>query len=318
MVIQTRAVPLLQAELCASPIFLVGVHRSGTSLCRRIIDSHTHIACPPETHFLTHFATLSQDGPCEAGFGGLGFGNRSEFLQELRRWSSQYHEAYRLAKAKLRWADKTPDYVWVLPQLDEIFGGDARYVMIFRHPLEVVHSIFVRGWRLREYHKELLLNCAYYVADGIKRQLAFARQHSKRCYRLYYEDLVQHPEPVLRAVFEFLGEPWEPRVLAFDEFDHNFGTEDRVMRHFRLNWGGFRALKPEQIKSLISIVRKPAAVLGYSLDDLSVPSVKSALEDQFTFEFDEQLSPKDPIGNTPIRAIRSGHPTVPDSGSLCR
>jgi len=32
------------------PIFIIGCPRSGTSLLRRIVDSHSCIACPPESH----------------------------------------------------------------------------------------------------------------------------------------------------------------------------------------------------------------------------------------------------------------------------
>ena len=34
------------------PIFILGCQRSGTSLIRRILDSHSSIACPPESGFI--------------------------------------------------------------------------------------------------------------------------------------------------------------------------------------------------------------------------------------------------------------------------
>src|SRR3954462_15908459 len=37
------------------PAFLVGCHRSGTTLLRRLLDSHPHIACPPESKFIAGF-----------------------------------------------------------------------------------------------------------------------------------------------------------------------------------------------------------------------------------------------------------------------
>ena len=43
-----------------------------------------------------------------------------------------------------------------------------------------------------------------------------------------YEDLVADPEPVLRRVFAFLGEAWDPAVLRFDEQEHD--ASDRYRR----------------------------------------------------------------------------------------
>lgn len=36
----------------ASPIFIVGCQRSGTTMLRLILDSHPRISCGPETRFL--------------------------------------------------------------------------------------------------------------------------------------------------------------------------------------------------------------------------------------------------------------------------
>jgi hypothetical protein len=288
VVLQTNAIPITQIEPCRSPIFLIGVNRSGTSLCRRIIDSHSRIACPPETFFLLHFASMIGDPRFKLGFEGLGFGgalglgDRGLVLKEIRKWSSMYHEAYRVARGKARWADKTPDYVRILPELEEIFGPDAQYVMIFRHPLETVCSSYARGWRLSWDDPDLLVSNAKYLVENAERQLAFARQFPCRCFRLYYEDLVQNPEQTLRAVFNFLGEPWEPAVLEYDRLEHNFGAEDPVawgMRGFNLNWGSFRALKTQQLETVVPILRDVSAQLGYSLEDLSVPEVKSGIEE---------------------------------------
>jgi len=206
-----------------------------------------------------------------------------------------YHESYRIARGKPRWADKTTDYTRVLPEIEEMFGPDAQYVMIFRHPFEVVYSTYARGLRLGNFHPDLLINSAMHVDDMMKKQLAFAGAHPDRCYRLYYEHLVQAPEEVLRPMIEFLGEPWEPSILQFHTFDHNFGTEDPVvkgMQGFSLNWGGFHALKPEQVTTIRPLVQEVSTALGYSLTDLSVPSLKSGPEAQFVGKAGVVLHPQ--------------------------
>jgi Sulfotransferase family len=269
LVVQTKPVLIEEANLCEQPIFLIGTGRSGTSLCRRIVDSHSRIACPPETHFLKYFAGMVRDPECFQGFDGLGYSTREEGLAVVRRWCSRYHEAYRLARGKARWADQTPQYVPILPELEAIFGPDARYVMIYRHPLDIAYSWLASRSLLGHYDEELLVDRARYVAGDIATQLAFSAEHPDRCFRLDYEVLVDRPEETLKRLFEFLGEPWEPEVLRFYEFDHNFGTEDYTVagtRGFIRSQGNWRGLSEEQLRAILPILRPAIDALGYSAE----------------------------------------------------
>jgi sulfotransferase family protein len=258
-----------ESELCDEPIFLIGTGRSGTSLCRRILDSHSRIACPPETHFLKHFAAMVRDEESFQGLDGLGYSSRPEALQLIRRWSSRYHEAYRMARGKARWADQTPQYVPIVPELETIFGPSARYIMLYRHPLDVAYSWLAARSLLGHYDNELLVDRALYVASDIATQLAFTSEHPDRCFRLDYELLVNAPEQTLRPMFEFLGEPWEPEVLRFYEFDHNFGTEDYTVagtRGFIRSQGNWRGLTDAQLEAILPILRPAIDALGYSCE----------------------------------------------------
>ncbi len=41
----------------------------------------------------------------------------------------------------------------------------------------------------------------------------------------FYEDLVHEPEPTLRKLFDWLGEPWDAAVLDFARQPHNLAAE---------------------------------------------------------------------------------------------
>jgi len=268
LVVQKQPVILSDNELCKNPIFLIGVHRSGTSLVRRIIDSHSRIACPPETFFLEHFVSMVRDERTFAGLEGLGISHEST-LSEIRKWSSRYHEIYRLARGKARWADKTPQYIGFLPELEQIFGPDALYIMIFRHPLDVVYSIHKRGWRFGNYHSDLLTNTAMYVSDSLNKQLSFTKENHERSFSIYYEKLILKPEETLKSLFDFLGEPWEQGVLNYNDFGHGFGTEDPVVRGttgFIHNFGNWNGFSQDQLSVIIPIVEKEMSILGYNME----------------------------------------------------
>ncbi|MGB7293165.1 MAG: sulfotransferase [Thermodesulfobacteriota bacterium] len=256
LVVQKQPVILSDADLCENPIFIIGVHRAGTSLVRRIVDSHSRIACPPETFFLQYFATMIRDETNLAGLEGLGI-NRESSSFEIRKWASRYHEAYRIMRGKDRWADKTPQYISILPELEQIFGPRVQYIMVFRHPLDVIHSIIKRGWKFGDYHSDLLMNTAMYVSDSIRKQVSFANNYPDRCFYLYYENLILNPEKNLQAMFKFLGERWESGVLNYNNFEHGFGTEDPVVRGtkgFMTNFGNWKAFNQKQLSAIIPIV----------------------------------------------------------------
>src|SRR5580765_1922451 len=58
---------------CASPIFVVGCQRSGTSLLRRILDSHPSIACPPESKFILPAVQILRDRAALQGLDSMGY-----------------------------------------------------------------------------------------------------------------------------------------------------------------------------------------------------------------------------------------------------
>lgn len=269
LVVQKHPVILTDSDICKNPIFIIGIHRSGTSLLRRIIDSHSRISCPPETYFLEHFASMVRDESTLAGMEGLGISPEIAWV-EIGKWASKYHEAYRLTRKKARWADKTPQYVSFLPELDKLFGPDTKYIMIFRHPLDVIYSINKRGWKFGNYHTDLLLNTAKYVSVSINRQLQFTNDNPTKCFVLYYEKLILKPEETLKSMFTFLDENWEENVLNYNDFEHGFGTEDPVVRGttgFVQNFGNWQAFSHDQLAAIMPIVEEDIISLGYSLED---------------------------------------------------
>lgn len=254
-----------QHDICQNPIFLIGVHRSGTSLCRRIINSHSNIACPPETFFLEHFASIIRDKKTLAGLRGIGL-NVENYPQEVGKWASQYHEAYRISQKKERWADKTPQYINCLEEINQMFPEKTLYVMIYRHPLDVITSIHNKSWNFGTYDPDPFVNTAKYVALSLEKQLKFMDKYPDRCHSIFYEKLVTEPEQSLKSLFNFLGESWEEEVLNYHQFQHGFGTEDPVVRGtqgFLNNSGNWKYLSDEQIKKILPIIDPFLTKLGY-------------------------------------------------------
>lgn len=136
----------------------------------------------------------------------MGF-DREAVIKELRRAAARFHEAFRQAEGKPRWADKTPQYVFCANELVEIFGPQACFVSIFRHPFDIVTSIYHRRWRLMDFTEDLFENTVRYVAEAHNHQLAFLARHPEQARPLFYEALCQAPEAALKSLLEWLAEP---------------------------------------------------------------------------------------------------------------
>ena len=252
MIVQTKPVVIDDAQRCENPIFIVGAHRSGTSLVRRLFNSHRAIACPPESFFIANYAAMLDDRFVGAGYEAFGY-SAEEARQDIARKASTLHEAYRIATGKAIWADKTPQYTDRLDAIDRLYGGKARFVLVLRHPGDIVHSIYKRDWRFNEIEDGFESALAH-AKSAIEKLLAFEGKHPDRCTRIVYCDLCTDPETVLTGVLGQLGLEFDPGMLDFADKDHNYGLEDPVIRGTKSitrNSGAWRSLSSAQQARII-------------------------------------------------------------------
>ncbi|HDH26695.1 MAG TPA: sulfotransferase [Actinobacteria bacterium] len=275
---RVRVVIASEPTLASIPIFIVGLFRSGTTLVRYILGSHSNIACPGETTFLADMDRMLNDERSLAGFDAMGF-DRSDVLSRARQFVAYFYENYARSRDKARWADKSPTYVDHLDFLAELFP-DARFVLVVRNPLDQIHS-HTQGGRLRPERLDRygttaedprILGARYWNEKTLL-LLDFANRNPSRCQMIGYEELCEEPEAVSRRLFDFLGEPWQPQVLRFWEFDHDQGLEDsriRTTRSISVSTGGYLEWPRGMIRACRDIVRDTATSVGY---DSGVPEV---------------------------------------------
>jgi hypothetical protein len=265
-----------------APIFIVGCQRSGTSLVRRIVDSHSRIACPPESKFLLPLAQVLRDDQAMRGLASMGY-ERDAFVASLAAYVDGLFLGYASAKGKARWADKTPNYVDCLDEIWELFAPSASFILVVRHGLDVAYSLSGarRDFPAISAHVsraggDRVLGAAGFWRDQNEKLETFRQAHPEACVRVRYEDLTADPESVLPSVFAFLGEPWEPGVVEHHRFDHDAGIEDPDVRRSR---GieprvGTSAAWPDDVRErLLTEMGSVLETLGYRKDprDSSLP-----------------------------------------------
>jgi len=269
-----RVVPAGAAKLDCVPIFLTGVFRSGTTLTRYVIDSHSRIACPPESNFIRALEPLLSDKDNREGLATMGY-DEEHVLARVRDFVAYCFENYARSHHKPRWADKTPAYVEHLDFVDRLFPT-AQHLMIYRHPLDVAHSISKGGGHTPHYlkpyverHGDPRVAAAAYWGECTQKMVDFEAAHPDRCHRIIYEQMCRTPEPLLRGAFAFLREPWEAAVLEYWKFPHDRGFEDGragATTGFAVSEGNYLAWPAEIISRAASTAGPCLGALGYKVE----------------------------------------------------
>ncbi|NNE91112.1 MAG: sulfotransferase [Verrucomicrobiales bacterium] len=271
---RVRVAQATEPSLACDPVFVIGIYRSGTTLLRYVLDSHSSLACPPESAFLAHLDRMANDERSRAGFESLGFDD-DHVMSRMRAFAAYFFEGYAGSHGKPRWVDKSPNYVDHLEFIESIFPT-SKMLMIYRHPLDQVDSAAKRGTirynELAPYVGEKededsrIIHCRYWAAKAAN-MLAF-EESDFPTHRLRYEDMCTDPEGVFRPIFDFLDEPWEDSVLEFYDSDHDKGNEDgraSATRGFVVSKSNYNSW-PEDLKTQCwEIVEPVASRLGYEL-----------------------------------------------------
>lgn len=264
------------------PIFVVGCHRSGTTLVRFVLDTHPSIACPPESKFVSGLQEFASYPQMRQSLHSMGV-TVDELHAQLGRMTDSIMSGYAARRKKRRWADKTPNYYRLLPFLYDIFDGKVLFLFVARHPFDTVSSLieFVdRGAgasadpefaRIVSQHGVGPYAWARYWAEVYGAVDVFRAQHPDQCHLIRYEDLVQQPEPTLEGTFGFLGEEFDPKLVSRIFLSHHdHGLEDYKIRftariHDR-SIGTWQSWPPAMAQSLWREVGALAEPLGYAPD----------------------------------------------------
>jgi protein-tyrosine sulfotransferase len=269
---RVRVVRATELETRERPIFIIGPYRSGTTLLRYAVDSHSNIACPPESDFLAALTELTGATRASRGFAAMGF-DEEHVANRIRLFADYFFANYARSKGKSRWADKSPTYVQVLPFIRRVFPT-AQFVFIHRFPLDQIHSHTKGGIHTNEFiernrlasSEDVRAAAARYWAVSTRAMVDFA-QHDPASLQLRYEDLCASPRAVLGSLLTFLDEPWEEGVLEFHKVPHDVGMEAASVRSttgFDIRSGEYSAWPLGVVHECADIVRETARAVGYS------------------------------------------------------
>ena len=198
-----------------SPIFIVGLPRSGTTLVERIIGGHSLVHAAGELQALPEAVRLASQRVLGKPGRGL------ELAASLPRLDAGLIAREYLAKTRTmhgerpRFIDKQPINFYYCPLILRAFPR-ARIVHLTRHPMAVCYAIY----KVR--FQEGGLRFAYDLSEigefylGYRRMMAHWHEVLPgRILDVAYEDVVRALEPTTRRILDYLGLPFEARCLEF-------------------------------------------------------------------------------------------------------
>lgn len=220
-------VPGAEPTMTDEPIFVVGSPRSGTTMLRDALRSHSRLTFPPESGVLAHLYRRHRDPTTDraarrlaadllgsAWIAAWKLDLTPADLEQHRSFGGvvcELYGAWARREGKARWGDKTPLYVTELPTILRIFPS-AKIVHIIRDGRDVACSLRRQPWGPTNVYTAALL-----WRRAVETGRAAGKLLGPSVYReLRYEALVATPEPELRALCGFLGERFEPSLLCLD------------------------------------------------------------------------------------------------------
>jgi tetratricopeptide (TPR) repeat protein len=183
-----------------TPVLVLGMPRSGTTLVERIVASHPRVAGGGELRYWNHRAPTVIDAPTDE-LARTAEALRGDYLAVLRG----------VGRSAARVTDKMPyNFRWM--GLVHLLLPRARFIHCRRHPIDTCLSNYsvqsTQGWA-----GDRAGLVAYY------RQYQRLMDHWRaviprdRLLEIDYEEATASPEVVSRRLVDFCGLPWDPACL---------------------------------------------------------------------------------------------------------
>jgi hypothetical protein len=261
----------------------LGCPRSGTTLLRDILHDHPHLAFPTESHFVPVFYKAYGDPANEAE--ALRLADRILRLYWVRLWDldlkpadfahfrlyrqiiSHIYETYARKQNKIRWGDKTPQYVTQIPTLHAIFP-EGKIIHIYRDGRDVVLS-----WLTLKSGPRNLFTIAETWKDSVGKGRRDGAALPPGSYlEVRYETLVAHPDETVQRICDFIGEPFDPTIFSRSVLRRNqrrpwFGRRDfgildtQIVRENVHKWKGRMSTRQQVLFE--SVAGNELKELGY-------------------------------------------------------
>lgn len=209
------------AEPRFTPIFVVGMPRSGTSLVEQILSSHGDVHGAGELTLVRNGIVRRTGILAGKPFPAALVDLNPEQLGEIA--DLILGKLQRLAASKRFIVDKNPWNFQMIGAFQAILP-EARIVHIARRPLDNCFSIYTNYFSSLDPHFTDQTALGTYYRNYHQLMDFWRQEYPDRIYDLEYERLVEDFEPEARKLLDYCGLPWSDSVLEFHSSDRPVRT----------------------------------------------------------------------------------------------
>jgi tetratricopeptide (TPR) repeat protein len=206
-----------------TPLFIVGMPRSGTTLAEQILAAHSEIAGSGELGRMAIAGRQFLDRYTGPKDHGTLVSNAKDGY--LKRWAEEYLAMLKaiIMKPHKFVVDKTPTQFADLGYIHMCFPN-AKFIHCQRHPADSFISSYQNA--LSQFHSYAYSQDGYAEAYLAKEAIMahWRTIFPKQIFELRYEDLVEDPQGVVSRLLKFLGLEFEEQCLRFFETDRAVRT----------------------------------------------------------------------------------------------
>ncbi|MHA1544486.1 MAG: sulfotransferase family protein, partial [Alphaproteobacteria bacterium] len=230
-----------------TPVFIVGMVRSGTALVEQMLKPHEDIFGAGDLPFIP---TMATELGREAGFDQPFPGYVPEISAELFSGAGAYYlkALSELSAGEDYLIDKTPLNFIYLGFIATLFPG-AKVIHCRRHPMDTAVSLYFQNQGDNAF--SFNLQDIGEVYKGYRDLMEHWHEVLPLdIFDLDYESLVKFPERVSRRVVDWLGAPWDDAVLDF-ETEEERQIHRATIEHWKNYEPELRDLKKAFVKANI-------------------------------------------------------------------
>jgi tetratricopeptide (TPR) repeat protein len=242
-----------------TPIFIVGMPRSGTTLVEQILACHTDVGATDELPFMERFALqMDMSGGYNARLSQLSASHIDQFRQRYLAEVNNY-----FSDAPTYVIDKNPNNFLHIGLIKTLFP-QAKIINVVRNTVDNGLSVFKQFFSFGHDYSYSFAGISSYWQHYLDIMQHWDRLYPNEILHICFEQLVREPESQIQRILDYCELTTQAQCFTFYESERAVLTPSasQVRQPMNLKAIGqadkYQAFIPEQIAELDAIAKKAA------------------------------------------------------------